>query len=89
MKNAGIEPATPGLGVQWHIHWATDSWNGSKLVYKALVRNDNSLIPLGVKAVVLETCLNPPRGRGEKRIGTLAGEDAKLGQYVYIRSSYA
>ena len=23
----------------------------------------------------LKTCLNPPRGRGEKRIGTLASED--------------
>ena len=22
-----------------------------------------------------KTCINPPRGRGEKRIGTLAGED--------------
>ena len=28
MMSAGIEPATPGLGVQWHIHWATDSWEG-------------------------------------------------------------
>ena len=26
-------------------------------------------------AWALETCLNPPRGRGEKRIGTLASED--------------
>ena len=23
----------------------------------------------------LKTCLNPPRGRGEKRIGTLASQD--------------
>ena len=75
MMNAGIEPEAPWLGVQWHIHWATDAWYGWKLVYKTLVMNDNSLIPLGVKAVVLETCLNPPRGRGEKWIGTLAGED--------------
>ena len=26
-------------------------------------------------AECLKTCLNPPRGRGEKRIGTLARED--------------
>ena len=26
-------------------------------------------------AECLRTCLNPPRGRGEKRIGTLASED--------------
>ena len=72
--DAGIEPATPGIGVQRHILWATDSWEG---MINILVKNDNSLIPLGVKAVALETCLNPPRGRGEKQIGTLASEDGQ------------
>ena len=29
-----------------------------------------------ILAESLKTCLNPPRGRGGKRIGTLASEDA-------------
>ena len=28
VMDVGIEPATPGLGVQLHFHWATDSWEG-------------------------------------------------------------
>ena len=56
-------------------------------LYKTLVRNDNSLILLGVKSVVLETCLNPPRGRGEKQIRTLASEDAALVDYRFSLTS--
>ena len=26
--DARIERTSPGLGVQLHIHWATDSWEG-------------------------------------------------------------
>ena len=78
--DTGIEPPAP---VDYWVrspdtyplsHRLLRRWDRYRL-YKTLARNDNSLMPLGVKAVVLETCLNPPRGRGEKRIATLAGED--------------
>ena len=47
-------------------------------LYKALFRNDNSIIPLDGKATVLEALLNWPKGRWEnheKQIGILASED--------------
>ena len=65
VRSPATYPLSHRLLGKWDRYW----------LYKTLVRNDNSLIPLGVKAVVLETCLNPPRGRGKKLNGTLAGED--------------
>ena len=38
-------------------------------------------------AECLKTCLNRPKGRGEKRIGTLASEDGQDDPYIILPKS--
>ena len=42
--DAGIEPATPGLGVQLHIHWATDSWESG--IYIGFIKHSSGTTTL-------------------------------------------
>ena len=42
--DAGIEPATPELGVQLHIHWAIDTWESA--IYIGFIKHSSGTTTL-------------------------------------------
>ena len=62
--------------------WEYDQVLTTYKPHSTLIFDANVVSRKLAECLLIKTCLNPPRGRGEKRIGTLASEDVKLMRFI-------